>query len=152
VKQRSKFLRGAVLAAAAGLVLLMAGCQSTESGPPTAISLVVYDQNVFFSGGYYTVDRVFTDGPSWLVIYNSANGAPGEIIGKEKVPTGLSRNVRVYVKFNSRTETLFVKLHADAGKIGEFEFPGPDEVIVVDGNEVMTSFKDLSMNIKQRMN
>jgi hypothetical protein len=153
VKQRSKFLRGAVLAtAAAGLVLLMAGCQSTESGPPAGISLMVYDQNLFFSGGYYEVSRVFTDGPSWLVIYNSANGAPNEIIGKEKVPAGLSRHVRVYVSINKRSETLFVKLHGDAGKIGEFEFPGPDEVIVVDGKEVAASFKDQSMNIQQRMN
>ena len=154
MKQSFKIPRRAALwaAAAAGLVLLMAGCQSTPGTPPTGISLVVYDQNLFFSGGYYDVYRVFTDAPSWIVVYNSENGAPGEIIGKEKVPTGQSYHVRVYVNINKRTENLFMKLHADAGKIGEFEFPGPDEVIVVDGKEVAASFKDISMSIQKRMN
>jgi hypothetical protein len=147
VKQRSKFLRGTALAAAAaGLILLMAGCQSSP-GAPAGISLLVHDQNLFFSGGYYNIYRVFTDGPSWIVIYNSHNGAPGEIIGKEKIQAGLRYDVRVYVNINKRSETLFVKLHADAGKIGEFEFPGPDEVIVVDDKEVVTSFKDISLGM-----
>ena len=150
MKSSSKIPRRAAVwaAAAAGLVLLIAGCQSTP-GAPAGISLVVHDQNLFFSGGYYTVYRVFTDGPSWIVIYNSEKGAPGEIIGKEKIQGGQRYDVRVYVDINKRTETLYAKLHVDAGKIGEFEFPGPDEVIILDEKEVATSFKDLSMGINK---
>jgi hypothetical protein len=138
-------------AVALGVVILIAGCQSAPT-TPAGISILVYDQQIVFSGGYFQINRVFTDGPSWIVIYASENGAPGEIIGSTYINAGLWRDVRVYVDFKKQTSVLYAKLHTDAGKLKTFEYPGPDEPIVVDGNEVMTQFRNLSLDIQKHMN
>jgi hypothetical protein len=153
VKQRANVRRRVILGAVAalGVALFVSGCQSAPPQDPTAISVTVYDQNLSQpSLSYYIIARVFADAPSWIVIYNSEKGAPGTIIGKEHVEAGVGRDIRVYVEPNKRTNTIWVKLHADAGKYKEFEYPGVDEPIVVEDKEVMAKFQDLSLSSTKR--
>jgi hypothetical protein len=122
--------------AALAALLALAGCQSVPSGP----SLIAYNQYMRYTGAI-NISRVFSNGPGWIVVYDSERGAPGRILGTARVPGGVRYDMRVFIEAGRATDTLFVKLHADRGTEGVFECPGPDEPVVVDGSEVMTSFR-----------
>jgi hypothetical protein len=144
VKERSRLVRRAVLGvvAAAGVALLASACQSMPPKGPIAIYDQKMDDQYFFK-----VFRVTTADPAWLVAYNSKKGQPNEIVGKQWVRGGGDMlDIRLYVDPRKVTETMFVKLHIDAGQPEVFEYPGPDEPAIVDGKEVVVKF----MNIVER--
>jgi hypothetical protein len=102
-------------------------------------SLAVYDQ--VLENNSVLVDRVEAPQDGWVVVHESnPDGTimlPG-IIGKTMVKAGASGGF--YVMLDKKVENgakLWPMLHIDAGKIGEYEFPGPDVPVVVNGEIVM---------------
>lgn len=132
---------------AGGLAVVLAACTSatpepapdpTSAPPPTeeeameemAPSVTVSDQDA--SGGTVTIEKVVADGPGWLVIHITRNGAPGPVIGQSPVSEGSNADVEVAIDLNQATQQLFAMLHVDAGTEGEYEFPGDDALVFVD--------------------
>ena len=87
-----------------------------------------------------TVGRVVSDGPGWIVIHKEENGAPGAVIGYAAVKSGTNTNVVVKIDSYTATPKLFAMLHKDAGKVGTYEFPGPDIPVMVKGDMVSPAF------------
>lgn len=79
------------------------------------------------------VPLVVSEGAGWMVIHADENGTPGPILGQSPVAAGVNANVTVQIAVENATDSMFAMLHVDAGNPGEFEFPGPDGPVVVDG-------------------
>jgi hypothetical protein len=101
--------------------------------------VVVRTQNI--SAGTATIAEVLSKGPGWLVIHADSAGAPGPVIGWAAVPDGLTRNLVVKLDPSKATPILYAMLHIDAGKVGVYEFPGPDVPVMVDGKMMSPPFK-----------
>ncbi len=103
-------------------------------------SIIVADQTV--SGSSILVASVTANAPGWVVIHNNLNGVPGGMIGYAYVNAGTSTNVSVPIDPKLATTALFAELHSDLGRLGVFEYPGPDvPVIGPNGMPVMASFR-----------
>ncbi len=115
---------------------------ATATSEPTAEALspavAVSDQEL--SEGTVTIDAVTAAEPGWIVIHADDNGGPGPVIGFAPVAAGENENVVVEVDEAGLTETLHAMLHVDAGVAGEYEFPGEDGPVTVDGTVVMQPF------------
>jgi len=91
--------------------------------------------------GTVTIDRVWSDGPGWLVIHADNNGQPGDVLGYEAVTDGENLDVVVDLDTDPVTGTLYAMLHTDLGTEGTFDFPGGADVPVeVDGEMVVEAF------------
>jgi predicted lipoprotein with Yx(FWY)xxD motif len=102
-------------------------------------AVTVNDQDL--ENGSVTIVEIISDGQGWIVIHAQADGKPGSILGFSPVSSGENNDVVVEIDTSQATETLYAMLHADAGEMGEFEFPdGPDEPVNVDGQVVTPSF------------
>lgn len=95
------------------------------------LDMFVLDQPVV--DGTITVERVVSNGPGWLVVYNDDNGQPGLIIGFVPLEPGLNTAINIPLQENSLTFTLYLWLHEDSGTPGEFDYPVADDVIRVEG-------------------
>lgn len=80
--------------------------------------------------GTVEVPLVVTDLATWVTVWTDEEGQRGEIIGQTLVERGVQRDVAVEIDAEAVTETLHVVLHQDAGELGEFEYPGPDEMLL----------------------
>ena len=87
-----------------------------------------------------TIAQVVSDGPGWIVIHKEEGGGPGPVVGYAAVSDGTNDNVVVKIDSYTATPTLFAMLHTDAGKVGTYEFPGPDVPVMVNGEMVSPSF------------
>lgn len=95
-------------------------------------------------GTFVMVDRAEIDGriEGWVVIHESTDGAPGSVIGKRSINSALETNevtdfrVELDEPLPEGEHRVWVMLHIDASEIGTYEFPGPDEPLVVDGDVV----------------
>jgi len=105
--------------------------------PQPAVSTI---RQAVEEAGTVTISEVLAPEPSWLVIYADVAGEPGDALGHTAVPEGASTDVTVAVDVYRATPTLHAALHRDDGRRGEFEFPGPDEPLQVDGEPVATTF------------
>jgi hypothetical protein len=99
------------------------------------------------TGGTVTVAEVLANGPGWLVVHADKNGAPGPVIGWAPVSEGLVRDLKVTIDSAKATPVLYAMLHVDAGKVGTYEFPGPDVPVMVDGNMVSPAFKLVAASV-----
>ena len=99
---------------------------ATPSPTPIAPRVVMDDQSLDDSGELVAAE-VALPGPGWLVVLREDDGAPGESIGQTPLAGGLHQDVRVSVDPALATETLYARLHVDAGVEGVFEYPGADE-------------------------
>jgi len=114
--------------------------EPTAVPPPAVVaSLSVRDQ--MLTDNSVVVDEVVAAQDGWVVIHESnPDGTimlPG-IIGKTQVSAGTTSNVTIMLdKQVENGATLWPMLHIDAGTIGEYEFPGPDVPVVVNGEIVM---------------
>jgi predicted lipoprotein with Yx(FWY)xxD motif len=96
--------------------------------------------------GLITIDEVVSEGSGWVVIYTTkSNGQPDKIIGHSPVKDGGNDKVTVQVDTNLAKGTLYAQLQADRGKVGTFEFPGPDEPVMVGVQMISTTFKATQM-------
>ena len=108
-------------------------------------SVTVADQAV--SGGTVTIGQVVSSGPGWLVVHIDANGSPGPVIGYATVPDGLTRNLSVKIDPAKATPVLYAMLHADAGTVGTYEFPGADKPVMVEGKMVSPAFSSTALGV-----
>jgi LPXTG-motif cell wall-anchored protein len=103
-------------------------------------SVTVSDQPLL--NGAVTVGKVVSVGPGWIVIHAQADGKPGPILGYSPVADGENNDVVVEIDAFQATGTLYAMLHADAGEIGTWEFPGgPDTPVTVNDEVVTPPFK-----------
>ena len=101
---------------------------STPTPRPTTINdLVVQDQAI--NSDSVLVNLVDAMKPGWVVIFTDENGQPGTVLGYAAVPAGISEDVKVTIDSKEATDKLIAMLHIDEGKIGTFEYPGPDEPV-----------------------
>ncbi len=111
---------------------------ATPSGGATPL-VTVSDQRV--SNGTVRVQDVMSNGPGWIVIYSMKNGQPDQPIGYTAVRDGDNPNVVVTVDASKVSATLYAQLHVDAGKVGVFEFPGPDAPLMIGVQMISGVFK-----------
>lgn len=90
--------------------------------------------------GTFTVPYVLASVDGWIVIHSTAQGGP--VIGHTAVKAGLNEDVKVKIDDpKTITDKVSAMLHIDAGKVGTYEFPGPDApVIGKDGKPVSPLF------------
>lgn len=128
--------RGVVVLVAA-LLVAAAGCVVTDTmdGEP---SVTVSDQDL--RGGQVTIDAAALDEPGYVVIHADADGSPGRVIGNSGLFSGERRDLSIGVDAESMTPTVYAMLHYDDGD-GEYEFPGDDGPVTVDGSVVVEGFR-----------
>ncbi len=80
-----------------------------------------------------SIERVISEGDSWLVVYLNDNDAPGFIIGSVPLLDGLNEQVEVEVATGSITEQLFIFLHDDTTVGDGFDFPANDPPLLYNG-------------------
>ncbi|MDD5370901.1 MAG: hypothetical protein PHQ40_17605 [Anaerolineaceae bacterium] len=111
----------------------------TSSIPETITPAVtVSDQPVV--NDTVTVANVVSAGPGWIVIHINSSGQPGAIIGWTQVNPGINSNVAVKIDTSKATPVLYAMLHVDAGVVGNYEFPGPDVPVMLNGQMVSPAF------------
>jgi predicted lipoprotein with Yx(FWY)xxD motif len=107
-------------------------------------NIEVVDQNI--ANGKVTIASVSSRGPGWVTILSQdADGKPAFEIGYTSVKSGISQNVVVNIDATKATPILFAMLHTDAGTIGKYEYPGPDEPQLANGQIVSPSFNTMAM-------
>lgn len=110
---------------------------ATPTPAPTP-SVTVADQEVV--DGKITVAEVVSTGPGWIVIHADDGGKPGPVVGYAAVADGVNTDVVVEIDVKAATPTLYAMLHTDTGAQGQYEFPGADAPVLVDGAMVMPAF------------
>lgn len=124
----------------AGLIGLMAfALVATAGAAPRAQatdSVTAADQAI--SNGSVVVAEVNATQDGWIAVHIDQGGKPGPVIGHAAAPKGKTSNLVVKLEQDVPVGgKLWPMLHVDAGKIGTYEFPGPDAPVVVDGKIVM---------------
>ena len=102
----------------------------TRTPAPTATPIaprIEIDDQSLDDSGELTAAEVALPGPGWLVILADDDGEPGDPIGQTPLAGGVHAGVTVTVDPELATETLYARLHLDAGAEGVFEYPGEDE-------------------------
>ena len=102
--------------------------------------MVVHDQS--FKSNTILIDSVNAEKAGWIVITTDQNGKPGAVLGYAAVPAGVSNNIKINIDSSKATGTLIAVLHIDAGKIGAFEYPGPDAPVMNGSTAVMVVIND----------
>ncbi len=101
-------------------------------------TVLVADQPLV--GDTITVAEVTSEGPGWIVIHAQADGKPGPVVGYAQVADGVNQDIVVTLDLTKATSTMYAMLHADAGEIGTYEFPGPDGPVQGDASQVNPTF------------
>lgn len=110
------------------------------SPTPIVSSITVLAQTLA-EDGQVIIAQVQTPTKAWVVVQTeTAAGLPGEVLGYTAVAAGSRQDVLVKVDPLQATHTLVASLHQDMGRNGTFEFPGADELMVVQGTAVSTTF------------
>jgi len=123
----------------ASVATILAALASCRSLPASAGAILVNSQTS--DNALVLVSRVVSEGPGWLVIHAEAGGAPGPVLGWAPVREGVNRNLRVRIASSGATQYLWAMLHVDAGRQGQYQFPGPDAPVTSDGQVVMKRFR-----------
>ncbi len=108
-------------------------------------ALQVSDQVI--SGGRIILSSVISQGPGWAVIYAQKNGNPGSILGRTPVNDGQNDDVIVEVNTSKASSILYAVLYTDQGKVGVFEYPGPDTPEMVNGQPISSVFNILKPGV-----
>jgi len=85
---------------------------------------------------YLIVYTVKSIRPAWVVFHEDNNGVAGAILKNIYVSSGTHKIFRTEFMREKSSEQTHVMLHEDFGRIGLFEFPGPDGPVYVD-NEIV---------------
>jgi uncharacterized surface protein with fasciclin (FAS1) repeats len=117
------------------LVFIMAPGAFAQYTP----TVFVVDQDVV--DGQVVVARAVINGPGWIVIHSDDNGAPGPVIGFSSLTPGINANVAVDVEADGLTDILYAMLHVDEGTVGEYEFPGADGPVILNGAPITPPFE-----------
>ena len=113
----------------------------TAAPEPTPVHPVIaVDDQVLEEDGRLTIASVISPDPAWLVIHAQHEGQVGEVLGVTAVPPGGGSDITVTLDPLGATPRLVAILHQDGGEAGQFEFPGPDDPILDNGDVVATGF------------
>ncbi len=93
--------------------------------------ILVFDQPVV--DNQVVVERVISNGPGWITIYNELDGQPGFIIGHAPLTDGLNEQVAVSLLPSRLTPQLYARLHVDSETGDDFNFPGQDPEVRYNG-------------------
>jgi predicted lipoprotein with Yx(FWY)xxD motif len=143
-------LISALLLAACGQAALpiaptLAPNPGTATGPavpqtgPGSLQVVASDQT--YDGTNVVIAKIMSKGPGWMAIHAQQDGHIGDVIGYAHVNDGVNDNVTVKIDPKKATPVLYAMLHVDAGKVGTYEFPGPDVPAMQNGAMVSPPFK-----------
>lgn len=91
-----------------------------------------------------TIPLTISDLSTWVVVYNSQENKPNEVIGQTWLAPGINRNIQVEIKADQATPLLFVVLHQDGGTLKEFEYPdGADTPLRLNQQTIQAPFSQL---------
>lgn len=136
-----------------GMTMVMtstSGTNISEGGmvevtvPPGGLSPDISVSNQPVMDGLVRIDKVVSIGPGWVAIFNEQNGQPNALIGYAHLDNGETRNLMVKVNTSQVTPNLYAFLQIDAGKIGTYEFPGPDALVHLGVRMIQTMFSTVS--------
>lgn len=119
------------------LLVAAAGCAGMYGGEGEP-SVTVSDQDL--AEGEVTVDAAVLDEPGYVVVHADADGSPGRVIGNSGLFSGEREGVAIDVDAGNATPTVYAMLHYDDGD-GEYEFPGDDGPVAVNGSVVVEGFR-----------
>jgi hypothetical protein len=105
----------------------VAAATTQTPGPALINDLVVKDQAI--KTGSVLVNMVDAMKPGWVAIFTDKNDQPDVLLGYTAVPAGSTADIKVTVDVAKATDKMIAMLLLDAGKIGTFEYPGPDEPV-----------------------
>ena len=131
-------LRWLGMAGLIGLLALFAFAPIAGAAPlrQATDSIDVDDQAI--KDGTVIIAEVNSSQDGWIAVHIDQGGKPGPVIGHAPVPKGESYKIAVKLEQPvAAGAKLWPMLHIDAGKIGTYEFPGPDAPVVVNNNIVM---------------
>ncbi len=135
------------------LLLMGAGCSTRnvpveQTSEPTdtpvakeivvAPSITVVDQSIDDSS--ITLGPVTMTVDGWLVAYENDGEKPGQILGYEYVPTGEHTTVLLPIEDDAYAGKVYIAPHYDRGTSKQYEFPGVDMPLEIDGVVPVTSF------------
>ncbi len=107
---------------------------------PFAVTmLLAHDQ--FVTNDKLVIAAVTAQQDGWLVISSDTAGAPGAVIGKERILAGTNSNVEIDLDAAGMTNVVYATLHVDTGAAGEYEFgtvDGADLPVSVNGVSAST--------------
>jgi predicted lipoprotein with Yx(FWY)xxD motif len=140
-----------VVLTACSTLLSSVGRASPQAQPTPATpvagenpSVTVNDQQ--YDGTSVIVADAFSQGPGWLVIHNQVNDNIGDAIGETQLQSGDNKNIVVKIDPSQATAVMYAMLHADAGSVGKYEFPGPDVPVTLNGEMLSPAFKATSQS------
>ncbi len=109
-------------------------------------SISVKDQKV--KNGEIVIPELYLDKPGYIVIHKQQDGSVGPVIGNsDLLQSGESMNESVAINTTQATDTIYGMLHYDDGD-GEYNFPGNDGPVRVDGSVVVKPFS-ITMDKKE---
>jgi hypothetical protein len=97
------------------------------TGPALINDIIVKDQDL--KSGAVLVSMVDALKPGWVAFFTDEKDQPGKLLGYTEVPAGTTSDVSVTVNASSAPSKMIAMLLVDAGKIGTFEYPGPDVAV-----------------------
>lgn len=143
IRKRSSIRSPALLISL--IALILSGCAlatpeptpTPEGIPFTGMTPSITIANQEVEEGRISILEVVAAVPGWVVVHADENGAPGPTIGIAQVEPGVNRNIRVEIDPTIDTDLLHIRLHVDEGTPGEFEYPGPDVPVQINGQIVV---------------
>lgn len=135
--------------AAVSIMALGACSSSSKSSPASAAAPAASTAASTVSGSLDAVDQHsdgktitikavnITGSSGFIAIHADLSGKPGPVVGHVAIPAGASSDVVVTLDKASPTGAYWPMLHLDAGKIGTYEFPGPDVPVKTGADIVM---------------
>ncbi len=111
----------------------------TPTEEPFMAEISVSDQ-VLANDGQLTIDQILAQEPGWVVIVIRDEDS-SNFLGYSAVEEGLSENLIVTIEPLQASPMLRAVLHKDAGEVGAFEYPGPDQPVRIESAIVETIFE-----------
>lgn len=93
-------------------------------------------------GNDLVIDLVKSPAAGWLVIHAANGDTAGDVLGYAAVPAGESKAVKVTV--SAVPSKMIAMLHVDKGAAGQYEFPGDDAPLMIDGKPVTAAFDTMA--------
>jgi hypothetical protein len=99
------------------------GTDGKPINPPFKVIGVDVDDQLL-DGKTVKIAKIIAQQDGWIAIHTSADGFP--VIGTAPIKAGINEDVNVDIDASKATDRMTAMIHIDAGKIGTYEFPGPD--------------------------
>jgi len=116
---------------------LVAVSVSAQDMPSPQVN--VGDQVV--TGGFVTIDSIYSDGPGFVVIHRTSDGAGAGV--SAPLAAGWTNNLRIPIDVSQAEAQMSAMLHVDDGEVGTYEFgtvEGADAPVMAGDQIVNTIF------------